>query len=161
MKNYLFFDAAIHYNSSPLTRNENIYKIEKTNVMEESKMKKHVTVVGAIHIGFGVLFLIAAVVVFFALTFAKGVVGNSDVPVAVLGFLAICLPVLTVVWATLLLVGGIGLLSFKSWARILIIVVAGLGLISIPIGTLKGVYSLWVLLQDDTIKLFKPIGQSV
>jgi hypothetical protein len=34
-------------------------------------------------------------------------------------------------------------------------VVAALGCLNIPIGTLKGVYTLWVLLQDETIKLFE------
>jgi uncharacterized membrane protein (DUF2068 family) len=52
------------------------------------------------------------------------------------------------------LVGGIGLLSFKSWARYLVIVVSALGCINIPFGTLKGIYALWVLLQDETVKLF-------
>jgi hypothetical protein len=45
--------------------------------MEDSKMKKHVTVVGAIQIGFGVLGLIAAVAAFFALNFARTQV-NGD-----------------------------------------------------------------------------------
>jgi hypothetical protein len=30
--------------------------------------------------------------------------------------------------------------------------------LNIPIGTAKGVYSIWVLLQDETIKLFKGEG---
>jgi hypothetical protein len=123
--------------------------------MEESKMKKHVTVVGAIHIGFGILGLIAAMVVFFAINFAKGMVGDDEVPKMVLSFVAISLPVLIGFMSTLGLIGGIGLLSFQSWARYLVIVVAALGCLNIPIGTLKGVYSLWVLLQDDTIKLFE------
>lgn len=125
------------------------------NVLQESKMRKHVTVVGAIHIGFGVLGLIGAVAVFFALNFAKGMVGDDEVPTMVLSFLAISLPVLIGFMSTLGLIGGIGLLGFKSWARYLVIVVAALGCLNIPIGTLKGVYSLWVLLQDDTIKLFE------
>lgn len=118
-------------------------------------MKKHVTVVGAIHIGFGTLGLIAAVVVFFALSFAKGFVANEEIPSMVLGFLSLSLPLLIGFLSTLGLVGGIGLLAFKPWARILVIVIAALGCLNIPIGTLKGVYSLWVLLQDDTIKLFE------
>lgn len=118
-------------------------------------MKKHVTVVGAIHIGFGALGLIAAIAVFFALTFAKGFVDNEEVPTMVLQFLSVSIPLLIGFMSTLALVGGIGLLGFNSWARYLIIVVAALGCLNIPIGTLKGVYSLWVLLQDDTIKLFE------
>jgi hypothetical protein len=125
------------------------------NAVKESKMRKHVTVVGAIHIGFGAIGLIGAVAIFFALDFAKGMVGGEDVPTMVLGFLSISLPLLVGFMSTLGLVGGIGLLSFQPWARFLVIVVAALGCLNIPIGTLKGVYSLWVLLQDETIALFQ------
>jgi hypothetical protein len=93
---------------------------------------------------------------FFALNFAKGVVGNDEIPSMVLGFLSISVPLLIGFLSTLGLIGGIGLLSFQSWARYLVIIVAALGCLNIPIGTLKGVYSLWVLLQEDTIKLFNP-----
>ena len=117
-------------------------------------MKKHVTVVGALNIGFGILFLIGAIVVYFALNFAKGFVDNDNVATTVLEFLSYALPVFISVIAILGLVGGIGLLSYKSWARILIIIIAALGCLNIPIGTLIGVYSIWVLMQDDTIKLF-------
>jgi hypothetical protein len=123
--------------------------------MEDSKMKKHVTVVGAIHIGFGIMGLIGAVAAFFLFTFLIGMVGNEEVPVTIFNFLRISVPVLIGFLSTLGLVGGIGLLSFMPWARYLVIVVAALGCLNIPIGTLKGVYSLWVLLQDDTIKLFE------
>jgi hypothetical protein len=123
---------------------------------ETNRMKKHVTVVGAIHIGFGFIGLIGAMGAFFALNFAKGVVGNDEIPSMVLGFLSISVPLLIGFLSTLGLIGGIGLLSFQSWARYLVIVVAALGCLNIPIGTLKGVYSLWVLLQEDTIKLFNP-----
>lgn len=123
--------------------------------MEDLKMKKHVTVVGAIHIGFGLLGLIGAVAVFFALNFARGFVTGEEVPNMVLKFLSLSLPLLIGFMSTLGLVGGIGLLGFYPWARYLVIVVAALGCLNIPIGTLKGVYSLWVLLQDGTVKLFE------
>jgi hypothetical protein len=125
--------------------------------MEESnKMKKHVTVVGAIHIGFGFIGLILALGAFFALNFARGVVGNEEIPSMVLRFLSVSVPLLIGFLSTLGLVGGIGLLSFQPWARYLIMIVAAIGCLNIPIGTLKGVYSLWVLLQDETILLFMP-----
>jgi hypothetical protein len=123
--------------------------------MEDSKMKKHVTVVGAIHIGFGILGLIGAVALSFVFTFLIGVVGNEDVPAMLFRFLRVSLPLLVGFMSTLGLVGGIGLLLHKAWARYVVIVVAALGCLNIPIGTLKGVYSLWVLLQDETIKLFE------
>ena len=118
-------------------------------------MKKHVTVVGAIQIGFGVLGLIAAVAAFFALNFAKSQVNGDEVASGVLGLLSVSVPLLIGFLSTLGLVGGIGLFSYQSWARYLVIVVCALGCLNIPIGTLKGVYALWVLLQDDTVKLFE------
>jgi hypothetical protein len=123
--------------------------------MEDAKMKKHVTIVGAIHIGFGVLGLIGAIAVFFALNFARGFVQGEEVPSMVLKFLSVSLPLLVGLLSTLGLIGGIGLLNHLSWARYLVIVVAALGCLNIPIGTLKGVYSLWVLMQDATIKIFE------
>jgi hypothetical protein len=123
-----------------------------------NKMKKHVTVVGAIHIGFGFMGLIGALAAFFALNFAKGVVGNDEIPSMVLGFLSVSIPLLIGFLSTLGLVGGIGLLTFQPWARYLVMVVAAIGCLNIPIGTLKGVYSLWVLLQDETIRLFGSKG---
>jgi hypothetical protein len=123
--------------------------------MEDSKMKKHVTVVGAIQIGFAILGLIGAVAVFFALSFARGMAGGDETGQMILGFLSVSLPILIGFMSTLGLIGGIGLLAFKPWARYLVIVVSALGCLNIPIGTLKGVYALWVLLQDDTIKLFE------
>ena len=123
--------------------------------MEDSKMKKHVTVVGAIQIGFALLGLIAAVAAFFALNFARSQVGGDEVAGSVLKLLSVSIPLLIGFLSTLGLVGGIGLFTYQPWARYLVIVVSALGCLNIPIGTLKGVYALWVLLQDDTIKLFE------
>jgi len=125
--------------------------------MEENKMKKHVTIVGAIHIGFGFLGLIGAMAIFFAFNFARGFIPpeEGDIPITILKALGIGLTILVGFMSTLGLIGGIGLIALQSWARYLIIVVAILGLLNIPIGTLKGVYSLWVLFQDDTVKLWQ------
>jgi hypothetical protein len=122
--------------------------------MENSKMKKHVTLVGSIQIGFAVLGLMAAVAIFVALTFARGFAGDDNVGQMVLRFLSISLPLLIGFLSAVGLVGGIGLLSYKPWARYLVIIVSALGCLNIPFGTVKGVYCLWVLLQDETIKLF-------
>jgi hypothetical protein len=122
--------------------------------MENSNMKKHVTVVSAIQIGFSVLGLIIAVAVFFALTFARGFTENDDAGQMVLGFLSISIPLLIGFISAIGLAGGIGLLAYRPWARYLIIVISAIGCVNIPFGTVKGVYSIWVLIQDETIKLF-------
>jgi hypothetical protein len=122
--------------------------------MENSRMKKHVTVVGAIQIGFSILGLMAAVAVFVSLTFARAFAGDDDAGQIVLRFLSISLPLIIGFLSTVGLVGGVGILMYKPWARYLVIVVSAIGCINIPFGTAKGVYSIWVLIQDDTIKLF-------
>jgi hypothetical protein len=128
--------------------------------MEESKMKKHVTVVAAIQVGFAILGLITAVFFYILFNFVKTQVGDDEVARQVIGVLAISFPLLFGVMAVLGLIGGIGLFSFKPWARYIVIVVSALGCLNIPIGTLKGVYFLWVLLQDDTVKLFERTPES-
>ncbi|MGH9475748.1 MAG: zinc ribbon domain-containing protein [Terriglobales bacterium] len=52
--------------------------------------------------------------------------------------------------AILSIVTGIGLLMAQSWARMLAIVVGIIRLINIPFGTALGIYTLWVLLPDQS-----------
>ena len=53
------------------------------------------------------------------------------------------------------IIAGIGLLKRKSWARILALIIACVDLIMVPIGTIIGAYCIWVLVHDDTVKLFQ------
>jgi len=122
--------------------------------MEESAMKKHVTLVAALHIGFGTLGIIASMIVFFVFTFARSFVTDVDVATAVLKFFSVFVPAIILFTSLLGLIGGIGLLSYKKWSRILVLIIAAIGCLNFPLGTIKGVYSLWVLMQDETIKLF-------
>ena len=123
--------------------------------MEESNMKKHVTLVAALQIGFSTMGLIAAMVVFFVFSFAGSFVADVDVASEVMKFLGTFLPAIIVLASILGLIGGIGLLGYNKWARILVMVIAAIGCLNFPLGTLKGVYSLWVLMQDEAIALFK------
>lgn len=118
-------------------------------------MKKHITVVGALNIGFGILWMIGAIILYFVFNFAKGVVDNDEIAVRVIGFIGLILPILIGVISVIGLIGGIALLSYQSWARVMVIIISVLGCLNIPIGTLLGVYSIWVLMQDETVKLFE------
>lgn len=126
--------------------------------MEESRMRKHVTAVGAIHIGFGSLGIIIALGAYILMSNLLDFIPKEDMPEFVVSFLSYLfkvIPIILGVISLLGLVGGIGILSYKPWARIMVIIVAVIGCLNIPIGTLAGVYSIWTLMQDDTIKLFK------
>jgi hypothetical protein len=50
---------------------------------------------------------------------------------------------------------GIGLLKMRPWGRIVAIVVGALNILSFPLGTALGVYTLWVLLNPETEALFR------
>ncbi len=119
-------------------------------------MKKHVTVVGVLQIVFGVLGIIGAITVNIVFNFADNFVEGDEVATMVLGGFKIILPLVLVFFSVIKIIGGIGVLSYKNWARYVVIVLAALGCLNIPIGTLLGVYSLWALLQDETIELFVP-----
>jgi hypothetical protein len=123
--------------------------------MEESMMKKHVTLVAALEIGFSTIGLIGAIVVFFVFNFAGSFVENDETATMVLNCLGTALPLAMGCVSVVGLIGGIGLLSYQEWARILVLVIAAVGCLNVPFGTLKGVYSIWVLMQDESIKLFK------
>jgi len=103
-------------------------------------------------IGVGLLFMFGGIGILASVT-------NSGDPEA-----ALALPILGaiggLIFAVLLIfsapqiIGGIGLLKMQPWARILVIVLSGLGLLSVPIGTAMGIYGLWVLLNEETVRLF-------
>jgi hypothetical protein len=56
-------------------------------------------------------------------------------------------------------IGGWGLLKFKSWSRIFMIVISALHLPNIPFGTALGIFGLIVLLKDEARALLDAGGQ--
>jgi len=116
-------------------------------------MRKHVTVAGALRIGMGVLGLLIAAFVFVAVVGGGLISGDRDafaitsvVGTVIGGFFGlISLPNIIAGW---------GLIRFKPWARILTLILSALDLVNVPIGTLLGIYTIWVVLQDETEKLF-------
>ena len=120
---------------------------------EENRMKKHVNVAAILQIVFGSLYVIAAMAIAFAFGFVDQFV-DDPTAVKVLGIVGTPLVVLFLLFGGAMIAGGVGLLSCKPWARILTLVMSAVGLLNIPIGTLKGVYIIWVLVQSETVSLF-------
>jgi hypothetical protein len=120
---------------------------------EETRMKKHVSVAAILQIVFGSLYVIAAMAIAFAFGLVDQVV-DDPTALKILGIVGTPLVVLFLLFGGAMIAGGIGLLSCKPWARILTLVMAAVGLLNIPIGTLKGVYIIWVLVQSETVSLF-------
>ena len=123
--------------------------------MEKRNMKQHVSLVGALHVGFGILGLLGALAVYLSFHFVFGFVEDVDIAEELISFLGNTLSLIIVFFSALGIIGGIGLFTYKSWARILIMIVSAINCLNIPIGTAKGVYSIWVLMQAETIELFE------
>ncbi len=127
-------------------------------------MEKHIQLVGILNIVYRsfILFISVAICLLIAwITRAiqLEVCHNGDVPLEFLNVIPLILctfaAVLFIV-SLLGILGGIGVLKRKEWGRIITLIVSILNLIHIPIGTALGVYSLWVLMNDETIKMFNP-----
>ena len=115
-------------------------------------MEKHVTLVAALRIGFGIFGLVIACFVFFLLT-GIGVASQEGEALVVLSTIGIGVGALLSLISLPGLIGGIGLLKRKPWARILILIVSAVDLINVPVGTALGAYSIWVLVQENTVRL--------
>lgn len=118
-------------------------------------MDKHVTAVAVIHIGFGALGMLAAFFVFLAIA-GGGLLSGSLEAIFITSGIATVVGAFLAVTSLPSIIGGVGLLQRRNWARILILIVAVFDVFNVPVGTAITVYTFWVLLQDETRMLFRP-----
>ena len=122
-------------------------------------METHVKVFAVLQIALSALCLLAALgltLVFIGGFGAASVSDNPDAAIALpfIGITGVALVSFLLVLALPGIITGIGLLRFRPWARVLGIVLSILGLMGFPLGTIIGVYGLWVLFSKDTERLF-------
>jgi len=117
-------------------------------------MQTHVKIIGWLHIIFGVLGLLTAFAVFGG-TVLGGLFTGSAKGMIGMGLLGTFAGFFVAAISIPGLIAGYGLLKYYEWARILTIVIAVLELIRFPLGTILGIYSLWVLLSAEGSALFK------
>jgi hypothetical protein len=117
-------------------------------------MEKHINVVASLQIGFSIFGIIIGVILFFVLHFVGNIADDHEAQFV----LSIIANVLIIFFAVLSIPGiiaGIGLFKRKEWARILTLIISVLDLFNFPLGTAVGVYSIWALVQPETIEHFK------
>jgi len=122
-------------------------------------MAQHVKILGVLHIVFGSLGVLAAIVVlliFGGISAFVGLSGHSDSATAapIVGVIGGFVFILVMALSLPGLIAGIGLLQFRSWARLTTIILSAFDLLSVPFGTALGVYGLWVMLNPETERLF-------
>ena len=120
-------------------------------------MEKHVNVLGILCIVYGIMGLIGAMLVFFIFVgggLFSGIATDQPVVALVFGTIGMIITSIIVLTSLPSIIAGFGLMKFKSWARILGIIIGILNLPGFPIGTAFGVYTLWVLFNEETVRLF-------
>jgi hypothetical protein len=123
-------------------------------------METHVKVLGVLHIVLGALGVLFALMLVLAFGSAIGIVGTTAdgeeaaLAIPIIGTAGTALVLFVLALSIPGVIVGIGLLKFRPWARIVGIVLSALNLINIPIGTVVGIYGLWVLLTKETERLF-------
>ena len=123
-------------------------------------MDKHITLVAVLNIGLGAMGIVAASIVFIILA-ASGILSRDPQAMKILPLIGSIVAVFLIVISTPAIVAGIGLLRRCSWARILVLIVAVLNLLNFPLGTMLAIYTIWVMLQDETLRLLSPRAKSL
>ena len=113
-------------------------------------MKTLLTVIGAINISFGIIGLFLAAVIFL-LTSGIFPIYFGDFPAETVG---IIVGSLFTVFSIIFIITGIGILKEASWARIIALITAGMSLFCPPWGTAWGIYTIIILVKQETVEIF-------
>ncbi len=120
-------------------------------------MEKHVTLVGALHIGYSAFQILGGMIAFTFIVgggLLGGLIAKEELVIGITFFVGATITLWVLLVSVPGIIGGIGLLRYKPWARYMVLVLSVLALVNIPIGIAIGIYSMWVLVQDETAKLF-------
>ncbi len=116
-------------------------------------MDKHLTLLGVLFIAYHILGLVVGFVIMGVLS-SVACLTSDPTAMTILTAVGVGLGTFLIVLSVPGLIAGIALLMRRRWARILALLVGAFALIAIPFGTALGIYSFWVLLHDDTIRIF-------
>ncbi len=115
-------------------------------------MKTHIKVVGWLYILFSLMGILTAAIVVLAVV-GGGMISGDELAIRITALVAAITGGIIVIFSLPGLFVGAGLLAMKAWARVLAIVLALLNLLIVPIGTLFGAYTLYVMLDKESEEL--------
>jgi hypothetical protein len=121
-------------------------------------MESHVRVLGWLNVifgGLGVLISFAILGGIVAVSSVFGIGGEEALlPIHIIAIVGGIITLITLLLSLPAILVGYGLLNLRPWARILGLVMGGLSLFHVPIGTALALYTFWVLLKPETEALF-------
>lgn len=116
-------------------------------------MEKHINIVAALQIGLSIFNLLIAFLIFTVLKLVGGFVDDANAT-TILSIIADVLAIVFIVISVPGILAGMGLYKRKEWARILTLILSVIEIFSFPFGTAIGIYSIWALIQPETIAEF-------
>jgi len=122
----------------------------------KENMEKHAQLIGIFWIVYGALGLLGGLIALVVLMSVSFIPEMGDIAPHILRIVGLAVASFLLLLGIPKIIGGLGLLKHREWARILVIILSALSLLNIPLGTALGVYSLIYLMKTEMIELFKP-----
>jgi hypothetical protein len=133
-------------------------------------MRDHIRILGILNIVMGCLTAAVGIFVLLAMGTLVGIISASiasgsgsdmhDAATAApfIGLVGVIIAGFFIVLALPSIIGGWGLMHYRPWSRVLMIVVSAFHLFHIPLGTALGIYGLWVLLNTESQRILESGG---
>lgn len=121
-------------------------------------MEKHINLIGILWIVSGALGILTALFIWgllFGLSFIHAL--EPEAP-AILRWVGAGFGIFIGVLALPKIFAGIGMLKMQEWGRVLTLIVSFLSMLEFPLGTALAIYSLVILMKDETVQLFRKAG---
>jgi hypothetical protein len=118
-------------------------------------MKDHIKVIGILWVVLGALYLCLAFFAFLVFFGVAQIPNVEDISPGILRLIGIVASSFLACIALPQIIGGLGLIQRKEWARILMLVISFLSLFHVPFGTALGIYTMIVLFNPETVRLFQ------
>jgi hypothetical protein len=131
----------------------------------EHDMALHVNILGWLLVGSGILTAICGMIVLFFSQIVRHMPLEMarEMPPGIpplIGWVTSVVGMSIIAIAAATAAAGVGLLQYRSWARIFAIIMAVLLVFHFPIGTAVAIYAFWVLFSEEGQQHFKSRSES-
>ena len=116
-------------------------------------MEKQINTVAVLQIGLCIFNLLMALTLYSILKLIGGIIDEPSGEM-VLTLIANIAGTILVILSIPGIIAGVGLYRRKEWARILTLILSVIGIFNFPFGTAIGIYSIWVLIQPESVAAF-------
>ena len=117
-------------------------------------MQKHIQLLGIIYIAYHAIGLLFAWLIWGVLS-GIGFMSGDPQAAGIMTLIGTVIAGLLLVLSVPGIIGGVGILKGWWWSRYLVLVLGLFNLVHVPLGTILGVYTFWVLMQNESVAFFE------